>query len=492
MRKIIQLKSNKQLFKKSGLLLIALSLSLLSYSVTKTSTGNGNWNVAGTWSPSGVPSPTDDVIINHAVVLNVTIDIDPGGSVTINTGASLIGPSFGIDFNGSTSGGAVAQLINHGTMEVDNIIESTECSYSKIDNYGTLNVVGSNGTTAVFLWRSKDTVYNHTGATMNVLNGKYHTSNQGWTSCNGGNGKPTTINEGIMNVYDMQFHAGSLFFNYYLVNVSPSPAPGIWMSAWEFHNYGCILGGGIEFNGKSNNSGHNISILHDNSKIYSEISVASSSQTLSGVDDDNNNSNNACAYSTVNITNSGTITGEFNLNDPDGAVPGTVGPNVTLGTGNCGGPSCAAPTCAIDTIRDTNVIYTTDTICASIDNGMSNIRTTIVDCAGAMNNSGNVYTALTDGCIAITRSGVVGYNLDTLCIVKTDTVTGISDTTVAIISNLPKRDTIRDTNVIITTDTVCVDVELGMNADSIYIVDCAGAMNNSGNVYTVIPGTRVS
>ncbi|QQR98918.1 MAG: hypothetical protein IPK18_05250 [Sphingobacteriales bacterium] len=142
-----------------------------------------------------------------------------------------------------------------------------------------------------------------------------------------------------------------------------------------------------------------------------------------------------------------------------------------------------------DTIRDTNVIYTTDTICASIDNGMSNIVTTIVDCAGAMNNSGNVYTALADGCIAITRSGVVGYNLDTLCIVKTDTVTGISDTTVAIISNLPKRDTIRDTNVIITTDTVCVEVELGMNADSIYIVDCAGSMNNSGNVYTVIPGT---
>ncbi|QQR98919.1 MAG: hypothetical protein IPK18_05255 [Sphingobacteriales bacterium] len=137
-----------------------------------------------------------------------------------------------------------------------------------------------------------------------------------------------------------------------------------------------------------------------------------------------------------------------------------------------------------DTIRDTNVIYTTDTICASIDNGMSNIVTTIVDCAGAMNNSGNVYTALEDGCIAITRSGVVGYNLDTLCIVKTDTVTGISDTTVAIISNLPKRDTIRDTNVIITTDTVCVDVELGMNADSIYIVDCAGSMNNSGNVYS--------
>ncbi|MCB9034451.1 MAG: hypothetical protein H6553_11485 [Chitinophagales bacterium] len=142
-----------------------------------------------------------------------------------------------------------------------------------------------------------------------------------------------------------------------------------------------------------------------------------------------------------------------------------------------------------DTIRDTNIIFTTDTICASIDNGMSNIETTISDCAGAMNNSGNTYTADENGCIIIDRSEVVGYNLDTLCIIKTDTITGISDTTVAIISNLPQKDTIRDTNIITTTDTICVDVEVGMNADSIYIVDCAGAIDNSGNTYEVIEGT---
>ncbi|MEZ4879895.1 MAG: gliding motility-associated C-terminal domain-containing protein [Chitinophagales bacterium] len=101
-----------------------------------------------------------------------------------------------------------------------------------------------------------------------------------------------------------------------------------------------------------------------------------------------------------------------------------------------------------DTIRDTNIIFTTDTICAAIDNGMSNIVTTISDCAGAIDNSGNTYTADENGCIIIDRSEVVGYNLDTLCIIKTDTITGISDTTVAIISNLSDHcDFISDTTI---------------------------------------------
>jgi gliding motility-associated-like protein len=131
-----------------------------------------------------------------------------------------------------------------------------------------------------------------------------------------------------------------------------------------------------------------------------------------------------------------------------------------------------------DTIRDTNLINTTDTICADIEAGMSNIKTTISDCTGAMNNSGNTYTADTNGCIIIDRSEVVGYNLDTLCIVKTDTVTGISDTTVVIISNLPERDTIRDTSCVECVDTVCVPVESGMSADTVIVESCAGVIEH--------------
>jgi hypothetical protein len=216
-----------------------------------------------------------------------------------------------------------------------------------------MSVLGANGSTAVLNWRSKDTIYNHTNATLSVPNGLFRTSNQGWTTCNAGLGKPTTFNEGIVNFYDAQFHAGSVFINKYLINVAASPAPGLWMAAWEFHNYGCVIGGNFEFNSKSNNSGNNESYVHDGSKIYSSIVVTSSSHSLIGVDDDNSNGNNACVYSTTNITNAGTITGEFNLNDPDGVVPGTVGPNVTLGTNNCGGGVCAAPTCAISGVSAT-------------------------------------------------------------------------------------------------------------------------------------------
>lgn len=326
-----------------SILYFMLIMNTISFAVTKTSISNGNWSNASTWSPSGVPLATDDVIINTNVILDQNISIDPGGSLTINSGKSLIGATFDINFNGSTTGGSVALLTNNGTLTVGSILENTECAYSKLDNFGIINVEAANGTTPVVNWRSSDTLYNHAGATLNVLNGLFRTSNQSWTSCNGGNSKATTINKGYFNVYDAQFHAGAIFMNYLIVNIEPAPAPGLLMSAWEFHNYGCILGGEFEFNSKSNNSGHNLSYFHDGSKIYANISITHSSRTLTGVDDDGVNANNACIYSPINVTNSGTITGEFYMNDPDGVIPGTVGPNVVVGTNNCGGPACALP-----------------------------------------------------------------------------------------------------------------------------------------------------
>jgi hypothetical protein len=140
-----------------------------------------------------------------------------------------------------------------------------------------------------------------------------------------------------------------------------------------------------------------------------------------------------------------------------------------------------------DTIRDTNNIYTTgDTLCADIDAGMSNVVTTVELC-GHTNNSGNVYTVSTlpgTACIVIDRSGLVGYNLDTLCIIKTDPITGKTDTTIAIISNLPLTDTIRDTNLINTTgDELCVEIENGMTAGTTAILNCTG--ESWTNTYTL-------
>jgi hypothetical protein len=45
---------------------------IVAKAVTKTSTGTGNWSTAGTWSPNGVPTSADDVIIasGHTITMN--------------------------------------------------------------------------------------------------------------------------------------------------------------------------------------------------------------------------------------------------------------------------------------------------------------------------------------------------------------------------------------------------------------------------------------
>jgi hypothetical protein len=140
-----------------------------------------------------------------------------------------------------------------------------------------------------------------------------------------------------------------------------------------------------------------------------------------------------------------------------------------------------------DTIRDTNLINTTgDELCVEIENGMTAGTTAILNCTGE--SWTNTYTLGSSGCILIDRSGVVGYNLDTLCIIVTDPITGISDTTVAIISNLPLTDTIRDTNTINTVDTICVELESGFVLETIELLSCTGTpLTNS---YVSITGTN--
>lgn len=66
-------------------ILVFLNISLIAQ--TKTSTGNGDWNNAGTWTPSGVPGPGNDVVItgNHRV--NITSNASCR-SLTVGTGGN--------------------------------------------------------------------------------------------------------------------------------------------------------------------------------------------------------------------------------------------------------------------------------------------------------------------------------------------------------------------------------------------------------------------
>ena len=348
------------------IVLLGLFISIDSLAVTKISVANGNWSSASTWSPSGVPTSTDNIIVNTSIVLDANIRLDPGGSLTVNAGKSLIGP-FVLNTNGALTGSGIA-IVNYGTLTLDEIQSSEECGLVSLDNYGVLTVQGT--ATTVFAWKSGGTITNHAGATINVPNSMMRISNQCYTAsgcsnpssfpCN--NGRPTVDNYGIMNVWDLEFHANSIGINRAGAQiVTIAGGPGIFMAAYDFDNYGCIIGNSpIDLDGKTNNNGHNHTTLHDGSKIVvpgNLFKVTSTGHVLTGVDDDGNNVNNACIWSSQNITNSGTITGELFLNDLDGAVTGgTIGANVILGTGQCGYTAaqpcgCKTPNCGTATIK---------------------------------------------------------------------------------------------------------------------------------------------
>lgn len=341
------------------LLMAFLLVSVDSWAVTKTSVANGNWSAAATWSPSGVPTSTDDVIINTNVVLDVNITLDAGGSITVNSGKSLIGSTAIINTNGTVAGPNIS-IVNSGTLTIDQIQSTEECGLVSIDNYGLLSALGI--ATITFRWSASGSITNYASGTISVPNSMFRLSNQTYASAPCTNPRPTLDNYGTISVWDLQFHANSQGFNRAGgVITTITGGPGIYMAAYDFDNYGCIIGNSpIELASKVNNNGHTQTTLHDGSKLSvpgSLLKITSSNHVLTGVDDDGNNANNACVWSSQNITTTGTITGELFLNDPDGAVTGgTIGPLVVLGTSNCGYTAaqpcgCPNPNCGTATIQ---------------------------------------------------------------------------------------------------------------------------------------------
>lgn len=90
--------------------LITFSFSL--YAITKETIKSGNWNDPLCWSPNGIPTPNDDVIIsnsNNSIVNNFNANckslfIEAGSELNINTNASLsINGISGINLNGILS-----------------------------------------------------------------------------------------------------------------------------------------------------------------------------------------------------------------------------------------------------------------------------------------------------------------------------------------------------------------------------------------------------
>lgn len=121
---------------KKNLLLSILTLLLsISAFAQKTYSGpaSGNWNVAGNWSPSGVPTSADDVIIPSGKT--VTIDVDAFAKSISVSGTLYLDNSY---------------RLTVGTSSVNGNFTVNSGGTFKINQTGTLIVYGNytnNGTT---------------------------------------------------------------------------------------------------------------------------------------------------------------------------------------------------------------------------------------------------------------------------------------------------------------------------------------------------------
>jgi hypothetical protein len=114
-------------------LVLVVGLSLVTappvLAETKTSTGTGgNWNTAGTWSPSGVPASTDNVIIAAGTTVTISAGATPTcGDIKI-TGALTFGGDLAILYvrgngtspvtTGAVSGGGTINGVSSGGCDI--------------------------------------------------------------------------------------------------------------------------------------------------------------------------------------------------------------------------------------------------------------------------------------------------------------------------------------------------------------------------------------
>lgn len=136
----------KLLFSLSILLIFISSL----FSQTRTSIANGNWTMPTTWDCMCVPTPGNNVIINHTVTLTTNWG-QSSGSITVNAGGSLIQDAtpraFGQAGGSFTNAGTVTLSkmgFNGGTVSNSGTLNANDSLYLAIDLINTGSVYSAN------------------------------------------------------------------------------------------------------------------------------------------------------------------------------------------------------------------------------------------------------------------------------------------------------------------------------------------------------------
>jgi hypothetical protein len=180
-------------------LLILFGIHQNARSIPRTSTGTGDWNVAGTWTPAGIPTASDDITIlnGHVVTLpnsiiadvnNITINV--GGTFNIGLSSQLnIAGNYQNDGAGTNSGlvilnGTGTQTISGTFIGFFNLtINQTNATdivvfNNNVDIFGNLTItrgildinsfnITINGTTLI---DSQGTFQDDTGSGTNIFN----------------------------------------------------------------------------------------------------------------------------------------------------------------------------------------------------------------------------------------------------------------------------------------------------------------------------------
>jgi hypothetical protein len=198
-------------------LIFLLAISL-AQAVEKTA-ANGNYNLAGTWTPSGVPVAGDDVIVPSGVTLTVNANTAALKSITVNSGGTMIvSPNFtvsattitieGTYTNQSTgaitattvsfaAGALYRNAVNGGFIPIATWHANSTC---EITGYTTTAGNPPNYTT-IFAQAFGNFTWNCTGQTGSIsLGGRLTTVNGNFTVSSTGTGSFSFGISGIGNV----------------------------------------------------------------------------------------------------------------------------------------------------------------------------------------------------------------------------------------------------------------------------------------------------
>ena len=126
---------NLERVKRHAMSIVFLFAIASAFAVPRTSTGSGAWNVAGTWSPAGIPGSADDITINAGHVIDIINATSYCNNLTINgtlqftdNAASRLIWNYGnctISSTGSFSVSAVSDRL-HSAVFYGNVTKKTK------------------------------------------------------------------------------------------------------------------------------------------------------------------------------------------------------------------------------------------------------------------------------------------------------------------------------------------------------------------------------